>query len=114
MSNKQKEEYMEHQKEIQKEKCEYCKNLESGEGWELLEEDAPHHGASLYCDECGAEYYREYERDIYAENEIAHYNHPELMIIINIYEETETLEEQAQTQKEETAKTDGHENQLNI
>jgi len=40
--------------------------------------DAPHHGALLTCDKCKAEYYAEYERDIYATNDQAKASHPEL------------------------------------
>ena len=59
-------------------KCKYCEDLEEM-CWECP--DAPHHGESAYCEECGAEYYREYNRDDLACNNIAKQNHPELKLL---------------------------------
>ena len=59
-------------------KCKYCENLNE------MERDYPkaiHKGAMLYCDECGAEYYEEFMRDILSTNEQAKLNHPELNVI---------------------------------
>ena len=56
-------------------KCKYCKNLDE---MEREYPDGAYHGASIVCDECGAEYYEEYERDIWANNEQAKINHPKL------------------------------------
>ena len=54
-------------------KC--CKNLD-----ELEREypDGPTHGASLVCDECGADYYEDYGGEIFATNKQGNLNHPEL------------------------------------
>lgn len=56
-------------------KCKYCKNLDD---MEREYPKSPHKGAVMACDECGAEYYEEYERDIWAVNNQAEINHPEL------------------------------------
>ena len=56
-------------------KCKHCENLDE---MEREYPDDPHHGAVLYCDECEAEYYEEYMRDILATNKQAQINHPEL------------------------------------
>ena len=56
-------------------KCEYCKNLDE------MEREYPkavHKGAVIMCDECGAEYYQQHERDALATNKQASINHPEL------------------------------------
>lgn len=55
--------------------CKYCKNLDAMEGQEGRR---PWHGWTLSCDECGAEYYREYEGDTLAINKQASINHPTL------------------------------------
>jgi len=56
--------------------CGFCKNLDE---MEKEYPDGPYHGANIVCDECGAEYYEEYMRDIfYACNEQAQECHPEL------------------------------------
>jgi hypothetical protein len=55
--------------------CEYCKDLSE---MEREYPDAPHHGAIIVCDECGAEYYEEYMGKISTINEQAQLNHPEL------------------------------------
>ena len=60
---------------MNEEKCKYCENLDE---MEREYSDAVHHGASLYCDECEAEYYEEYGGDILATNKQAHLNHSEL------------------------------------
>ena len=57
-------------------KCKYCENLDELE--REYPDDAPHHGASLICDECGAEYYELYMSGIWAINDEAIQNHPEL------------------------------------
>ena len=54
-------------------KCEHCKDLDK---MERECPDAPHHGAIICCDECGAEYWEEYEGDIVPYNEQARINHP--------------------------------------
>ena len=61
----------------QPKKCEYCKIIEDL-CWELGEEGSPHHGETAFCEECGAEYYREYNGDDFASNEMAKQNHQEL------------------------------------
>lgn len=55
--------------------CHYCVDIN-----ELEKEypDEPHHGASLVCDECNAEYYMEYGGKVWAANEEALKSHPEL------------------------------------
>jgi|ETNmetMinimDraft_26_1059896.scaffolds.fasta_scaffold169850_2 hypothetical protein len=56
-------------------KCEQCKDLDK------MEREYPrevHKGATLSCEECGAEYYEGFEMDIVATNEQALFNHPEL------------------------------------
>ena len=61
-----------------KKKCKYCENLDE---MEREYPDAVHHGARMICDECGADYYEEYEGDILATNEQAKINHPEIRIL---------------------------------
>lgn len=61
-----------------KPKCSHCRNLDEIEGQEGRR---PWHGRTLSCDECGAEYYREYERDTWATNKQASINHPELKVM---------------------------------
>ena len=56
-------------------KCKYCRNLDE---MEKEYPDGVYHGADILCDECGAEYYEEYERDIWNVNSQAEINHPEL------------------------------------
>ena len=56
-------------------KCNFCENLDA---LERECPDAPHHGAVLFCDECEAEYYEEYEGQLFATNIQAKFNHPEL------------------------------------
>lgn len=58
--------------------CPSCQDLD-----ELEKEypDEPHHGATLYCGECEAEYYEEYGGTRYSCNEIAKKNHPKLKAI---------------------------------
>lgn len=60
--------------------CEHCKNLDDMES-EVIEEDAPHHGSSIICDECEADYYLEWGGNILATNDQAKLNHPELKTI---------------------------------
>ena len=56
--------------------CEYCKELDE-EGFECPDE--PHHGSVYYCDECEAEFYKEWGTEtILAGNEKATINHPNL------------------------------------
>lgn len=55
--------------------CEYCENLDD---MEREYPDEPHHGASITCDECGAEYYEDYMGPIHACNKQAQLCHPEL------------------------------------
>ena len=59
-------------------KCKYCENLDK---MEREHPDDTYHGANIQCDECGAKYYEEYERDIWANNEQAKINHPELKLL---------------------------------
>ena len=56
-------------------KCKYCKNLDEMD-WECPDE--PHKGEQADCDECGAMYYRQYEGDVFAIDDKAKKNHPEL------------------------------------
>ena len=59
-------------------KCKYCQNLDE------MEREYPkaiHKGAIILCDECGANYWEEYMRDIFATNKMAKINHPELKMI---------------------------------
>ena len=70
-----KDELIDNQEEPFKEQCECCKNLDELD-FECL--DAVHHGASYYCEECGADYYEEYMGEVLAANEQAQFNHPEL------------------------------------
>ena len=60
-------------------KCKYCKDLDEL-CWECP--DAPHHGESASCEECGAEYYREYNGYDLAINDIAKQNHPEIKFLL--------------------------------
>lgn len=56
-------------------KCKYCKNLDE------MEKDYPkavHKGAVMFCPDCKAQYYEEYEGDTWATNKQASINHPEL------------------------------------
>lgn len=58
--------------------CEHCKNLDELD-YELLEDDAPHHGADAICEACQAQYYKEWgTEDIFAYNDQAKINHSEL------------------------------------
>lgn len=61
-------------------KCKHCENLDEMES-EVTEEDSPHHGSSIICEECEADYYEEYGGNILATNEQAKFNHPELKTI---------------------------------
>lgn len=56
-------------------KCKYCKDLD-----ELVREYPlePQHGASLYCEECEAEYWEEHSGKIWACNKQAEFNHQKL------------------------------------
>jgi len=57
-------------------KCKFCENLED---LDREYHDEPHHGANLYHEECGAEYYEEYgTENIFSCNKQAKLNHPEL------------------------------------
>lgn len=56
-------------------KCKYCIDLDEL-CWESPDE--PFHGEEAICEECGAEYYKDYEREVLAVNDIALENHPEL------------------------------------
>ncbi len=58
-------------------KCNFCENLDDMES-EVIEEDAPHHGSSIICDECDADYYVEWGGNILATNAQAKFNHPNL------------------------------------
>jgi len=55
--------------------CEHCKDLD-----ELYFEamDEPHKGEDGECEECEAHYYQEWGGTIYATNEKAAINHPQL------------------------------------
>lgn len=59
-------------------KCKHCEDLEEM-CWEYPDE--LHHGEEAYCPECGAEYYREYEGQIFSTNEQAKLNHPNLKMV---------------------------------
>lgn len=55
-------------------KCKHCQDLDE---MEREYPDAVHHGANIYCDECGADYYEEYGTNkIWANNKQAKINHP--------------------------------------
>lgn len=56
-------------------KCQFCEDLDT---MEKECPDEPHHGYSIICDECGAEYYEEFGGEKKACNEKAKENHPEL------------------------------------
>ena len=58
-------------------KCKHCRDINKLD-WQLGEEGAPHHGEYTICDECGAEYYREYYGDDFASNQQALINHRKL------------------------------------
>ncbi len=59
--------------------CEYCANLDDME--REYPDDTPHHGAVILCDECGAQYFEEFQRDIWACNSAAKINHPNLKML---------------------------------
>ena len=60
--------------------CRACHDLSDlEEVW--VDGDHPFHGSNLFCGECDAEYYKEYERDILAVNLKARMNHPELKTV---------------------------------
>lgn len=75
LAHEQFERDRENEKTNIEEGCEYCYDLD-----ELEREypDDPHHGACLMCDECGAEYFEEYNQNIVAVNDEALKSHPEL------------------------------------
>ena len=57
--------------------CKYCKELDNEYlVWECPDE--PHHGESAWCEECDAEYYREWGGKTWACNDKAVINHLEL------------------------------------
>ena len=55
--------------------CEYCAHPYDMEG---VYPDEPHHGEDVTCDECGAEYYREYGGNMITLNKQAYENHPNM------------------------------------
>lgn len=60
--------------------CELCKDLEELE-YESVEPESPHHGADAECGECNATYYQVWGGTVYASNEKAKLNHPNLPTI---------------------------------
>jgi len=55
--------------------CEACRQPDELD-WECPEE--PHHGEEAECDGCGAQYYSDFSGEIYAINEQAKKNFPQL------------------------------------
>lgn len=60
--------------------CVHCEDLDNVE-YEYDAPEAPHHGATGECGECNAQYYQVWGGTIYAANEQAKFNHPELKSI---------------------------------
>ena len=58
--------------------CKICENLDD---MEREYPDGATHGAQIICDECGAEYYEEYEGKMWGANQKALENHPKLELI---------------------------------
>lgn len=58
--------------------CEYCQDLDE---MDKESPDEPHHGSTIMCDECGAEYYEPYGGNYMNVNEPAKLNHPELKTV---------------------------------
>jgi hypothetical protein len=58
-------------------KCEFCNDLDAIDEWDCPDE--PHHGQTFICEECGADYYKEWGSEtIWACDKQACYNHPEI------------------------------------